>query len=54
MSKEDFDRKMTGCLEMSGMPWPGDTIDRLHTAIDAVECAPHGALVIGPLLRAAS
>ena len=54
MSKEDFDRKMTGCLEMSGMPWPGDTIDRLHTAIDGVECAPQGALVIGPLLRAAS
>jgi 2-methylcitrate dehydratase PrpD len=54
MSKEDFDRKMIGCLEMSGMPWSGDTIDRLHTAIDGVECAPHGALVIGPLLRTAS
>jgi len=54
MSKEDFDRKMTGCLEMSGMPWPGNTIDRLHTAIDGVEFAPHGALVIEPLLHAAS
>ena len=54
MSKEDFDRKMTGCLEMSGMPWSGDTIDRLHAAIDGVECAPRGALVIGPLLRTAS
>jgi 2-methylcitrate dehydratase PrpD len=53
MSKEDFDRKMMGCLEMSGMPWPGDTIDRLHAAIDGLECAPHGASVIAPLFRAA-
>jgi 2-methylcitrate dehydratase PrpD len=51
MSKEDFDRKMAGCLETSGMRWPLDTIDRLHAGIDALELARRGAAVIGPLER---
>ena len=52
MSKEDFDWKMAGCLEISGISWPDDTIDRLRAAIDGLERAPHGASVIEPLLPA--
>ena len=50
MSREDFDRKMSGCLETSGIRWPADTIDRLHAAIDALEQNPRGAAVIAPLV----
>src|ERR1019366_6114596 len=52
MSREDFDRKMAGCLEISGMRWPLETINRLHAGIDVLEHASRGATVIGPLVRA--
>lgn len=54
MSKEDFDRKMSGCLEISGIRWPATTVDRLHAAIDGLEHGSVGAAVIGPLVRAAA
>jgi 2-methylcitrate dehydratase PrpD len=54
MSREDFDRKMAGCLETSGIRWPADTIGRLHATIDALEQSPRGAAAIAPLARAAS
>jgi 2-methylcitrate dehydratase PrpD len=52
MSREDFDRKMSGCLEISGIRWPAETIDHLHAGIDVLEHASRGASVIGPLVRA--
>jgi 2-methylcitrate dehydratase PrpD len=51
MSKDDFNRKMAGCLEISGLSWPPETVDRLHAGIDALEHAPRGAAVIEPLVR---
>jgi 2-methylcitrate dehydratase PrpD len=52
MSKDDFERKMAGCLEISGIRWSSDTIGRLRAEIDALECAARGADVIRPLVRA--
>jgi 2-methylcitrate dehydratase PrpD len=51
MSREDFDRKMTGCLEISGLNWPAETIDRLHAGIDGLESVARGADVIAPLIQ---
>lgn len=50
MSTADFERKMAGCLEISGVRWPADTIGRLRAAIDGLERAPRGADVIKPLV----
>jgi 2-methylcitrate dehydratase PrpD len=49
MSTEDFERKMAGCLEISDMSWPADTVGRLRAAIDGLERSPRGADVIKPL-----
>jgi 2-methylcitrate dehydratase PrpD len=51
MDREDFDRKMTGCLEISGLSWPLETINRLHAGIDGLETAARGASVIAPLIQ---
>jgi hypothetical protein len=42
---------MTGCLEISGLSWPLETINRLHVGIDGLETAARGASVIAPLVR---
>jgi 2-methylcitrate dehydratase PrpD len=50
MSTDDFERKMAGCLDVSGLRWPSDTITRLRAAIDGVEKAPRGTDLIMPLI----
>jgi 2-methylcitrate dehydratase PrpD len=50
MSREDFDRKMAGCLEVSGIHWPADTVVRLRATIDGLEEAPRGADVISAVM----
>jgi 2-methylcitrate dehydratase PrpD len=52
MSMADFDAKMRGCLDISGLDWPADTIVQLHAGIDRLRTASRGADVIRPLLRA--
>jgi 2-methylcitrate dehydratase PrpD len=51
MGREDFDRKMAGCLEASGLNWPSDTISRLRAGIDGLEAEARGADVIEPLVQ---
>jgi len=46
MSRADFDAKLRGCLEISGLDWPADAVERLRTAVDDLESARDvGALV---------
>ena len=51
MSREDFDRKMAGCLETSGLSWHPGTIGHLHAGIDRLEFEARGAEIIAPLVR---
>ena len=46
MSREDFDAKMAGCLEISGLDWPQGTIERLHAAIDGLDHDTAGKAVV--------
>ncbi len=50
MSADDFARKLAGCLEVSGLRWPDDTVTRLRGAIDGLEKAPRGVDLIAPLV----
>ncbi len=49
MSRDDFDRKLTDCLAISGLAWPSDTPARLRAAIERLEHAPRAASVVQPL-----
>ena len=52
MSTADFDRKMAGCLEISGLRWPDNTIARLRDMIEGLDGIRHGTDVIKPLVPA--
>jgi 2-methylcitrate dehydratase PrpD len=52
MSAADFDKKMAGCLDISGLRWPADSTTRLRAAIDGLERMSRGADAIKPLVLA--
>ena len=37
MTREDFDRKMTGCLDISGLRWEAATSRRLYDAVEGLD-----------------
>lgn len=46
MTRADFDLKMEGCLEISGISWPSDQIQQVRTVIDELESASRGSVLI--------
>jgi 2-methylcitrate dehydratase PrpD len=50
MSKDDFERKLAGCLEISGAQWPTDTTARLSSAIEHIGSAARGGDLIAAII----
>lgn len=51
MSRADFEAKMAGCLDASGLDWPQDTVARFRNAVDHLERAPRAADILDSLKR---
>jgi 2-methylcitrate dehydratase PrpD len=51
MSRDDFDAKMAGCLDASGLDWPGGTVAAFRAVVDELEALPRGAGILEPLER---
>jgi 2-methylcitrate dehydratase PrpD len=46
MTRADFDLKMAGCLEISGISWPSGQVQHLRHVIDGLENASRGSLLM--------
>jgi Uncharacterized protein involved in propionate catabolism len=47
MTSEEFGSKLENCLEISGLHWPPDTIEKFSTAISGLERAPDISDLVG-------
>lgn len=50
MSRDDFDRKMRGCLAISGIDWPEGAEERLRAAIDGLAASASALKVVHSML----
>lgn len=49
MSRADFDAKLAGCLEISGINWPTDIAGRLHAALDGLPSAANAQTLVATM-----
>ncbi|MFC7706315.1 MmgE/PrpD family protein [Plastorhodobacter daqingensis] len=51
MSSADFDAKMAGCLEASGLDWPDGTVAAFRAKVEGLESAPRAASILDAFRR---